>query len=372
MKADEGQHYDFGARAYDPRVGRFLSLDPDRDKYAALSPFLISADNPISFIDENGRGPSWYNSLVRFGKKIMGFCYYHKWVTVKENTYLRRIKSFEIEYEKAKQQELKRREDPNYIPKSDIEIWHEAHQKSPHPDVNSATIREPQWDLAIEIDEFKKSKPDDNYLEQGYKFVISAIYSFGEDPWKAVSGYDGAGNNVNGNERVGSFATSVPVAGALKVGTNLVKVTGKTIIARFLDFCKQIKTKPGKSNMESLWKKFKENEEILKQHNAIKINEDIVSPVSNEAANKINESKNKSSTQNSNSENSNSEKWGRLMLGFFFTLGALAKWILSGFEGHYSHYSKDSIGEFIIGIVFWVLLMGVLFSLLYLYEYFFK
>ncbi len=54
VKADEGQHYDFGARAYDPRVGRFLSLDKFRAKYPDISPFSFAANSPNIFMDDNG------------------------------------------------------------------------------------------------------------------------------------------------------------------------------------------------------------------------------------------------------------------------------------------------------------------------------
>ncbi len=50
----EGNSLDFGARFYDPRVGRFLSLDPLYNKYPNLSPYVAFADNPIMYIDPDG------------------------------------------------------------------------------------------------------------------------------------------------------------------------------------------------------------------------------------------------------------------------------------------------------------------------------
>jgi RHS repeat-associated protein len=57
--------YDFGSRnIYDPRVMRFFSTDPDDVKYPDFSPYLFAANNPIRFIDIDGRGPivpkSWW------------------------------------------------------------------------------------------------------------------------------------------------------------------------------------------------------------------------------------------------------------------------------------------------------------------------
>ena len=50
----EGNSYDFGARIYDPRVGRWLSRDALADKYPDLSPYNFVANNPLVFIDPDG------------------------------------------------------------------------------------------------------------------------------------------------------------------------------------------------------------------------------------------------------------------------------------------------------------------------------
>jgi RHS repeat-associated protein len=50
----EGNSLDFGARVYDSRLGRFLTIDPDNEKFAATSPFVYTYNNPLFFIDKNG------------------------------------------------------------------------------------------------------------------------------------------------------------------------------------------------------------------------------------------------------------------------------------------------------------------------------
>ncbi len=53
--AGVGNSLNFGARQYDSRIARFNSLDSYRSKYASQSPFVISVNNPIKFIDYEGK-----------------------------------------------------------------------------------------------------------------------------------------------------------------------------------------------------------------------------------------------------------------------------------------------------------------------------
>ena len=50
----EGVDYDYGARIYDARVGRWLSPDPLFRKYAESSPYVYALNGPIDAIDPGG------------------------------------------------------------------------------------------------------------------------------------------------------------------------------------------------------------------------------------------------------------------------------------------------------------------------------
>jgi RHS repeat-associated protein len=65
----EGNSYDFGARMYDARIGRFLSVDPLAAKYISLTPYGYVGNSPISAKEIDGRdfvivGPKEYRDQV--------------------------------------------------------------------------------------------------------------------------------------------------------------------------------------------------------------------------------------------------------------------------------------------------------------------
>ncbi len=52
-----GNHYTTFWRQYDPRIGRWMSIDPEMAKYPGWSPYVFSFNNPINFTDPDGDDP---------------------------------------------------------------------------------------------------------------------------------------------------------------------------------------------------------------------------------------------------------------------------------------------------------------------------
>ncbi len=65
MHGATGTSYDFGARLYDPRVGKWLSLDPLVERFPGWSPYNGFNNNPIAFVDPGGKTVYLFNMVGR-------------------------------------------------------------------------------------------------------------------------------------------------------------------------------------------------------------------------------------------------------------------------------------------------------------------
>jgi uncharacterized protein RhaS with RHS repeats len=58
----EGNQQDYGMRIYDPRVGRFLSVDPIMKEYPELTPYQFASNTPIWATDLDGLEAKFSNA----------------------------------------------------------------------------------------------------------------------------------------------------------------------------------------------------------------------------------------------------------------------------------------------------------------------
>lgn len=57
-------------RLYDPRIGRWLSIDPKAREYASWSPYVNNLNNPIIYLDPNGDF-AFAGALIGFGVGVI-------------------------------------------------------------------------------------------------------------------------------------------------------------------------------------------------------------------------------------------------------------------------------------------------------------
>ncbi len=55
LHGNSGDTYDFGERMYDPRLGKWLSVDPLFNKFPSSTPYSYAANSPVWVVDKDGR-----------------------------------------------------------------------------------------------------------------------------------------------------------------------------------------------------------------------------------------------------------------------------------------------------------------------------
>ena len=63
--------YYYGARYYDPRISIFVSVDPLAEKYPSVSSYVYCLNNPILFVDPDGRDIVFAETVRKDGTRVI-------------------------------------------------------------------------------------------------------------------------------------------------------------------------------------------------------------------------------------------------------------------------------------------------------------
>jgi len=66
-----GNQQDYGMRIYDPRIGKFLSVDPITNQYPELTPYQFASNTPIQAIDLDGLEEYHYSLTLVKEKPVL-------------------------------------------------------------------------------------------------------------------------------------------------------------------------------------------------------------------------------------------------------------------------------------------------------------
>jgi len=135
---DETGLYYYGARYYDPRLNLWISVDPLAEKYPNMSSYVYCDDNPIKYIDPDGRKKVVVTGgLDKHNRNSMNFINASK---AQLRNYMNDVKKggnkegvswiiFDLDYSKKQKQAFNRWADKNNIKISYIKTANEATSK---------------------------------------------------------------------------------------------------------------------------------------------------------------------------------------------------------------------------------------------------
>jgi RHS repeat-associated protein len=218
--------YDYGARFYDPTLGRFPSLDPLADEFENLSPYNYASNNPITCIDLWGLQGVPANEIRDDQGNIIGH------TAAQSSTYFPPVP-------------LDTPEQPEYLMKNEPELK-EANNR----------VKAELW----------MNSPAENKGEGVLKAIANFAYDFVSSPVEVLTGKSVAGTPVNSTEKTEAFVNAAP--GLLFSGVKaaaVVKTVGKNLPKNpYSAFLKQEK-RLSNGDASAAYKVNKENQGLSKE-----------------------------------------------------------------------------------------------------------
>ncbi len=222
-----GNNLDFGARIYDSRLGRFLSIDPLKSNFAFMTGYSFAMNTPIRYIDKNGE--SIFDDMKVFFSR--------SWNKITKGT-------FETNYEIAQRmrnqvhekvlENLKNYSEYNDdlsvlngLPQSCMsESYLKGVAENIVPSVTEfrATIKHWKRDEVEQFEDFLNGKSKDNEIAS-IKVGLAFLYDIVNSPYVALTGHTLGGEQKTPYEAIEALTTSLPILTGIKAGTNLL--TGK-------------------------------------------------------------------------------------------------------------------------------------------------
>jgi len=269
----EGNSYDFGSRSlYDPRLNRFISVDPRYREFVGMSPYAFAGNNPILFIDKDGEGPWSFilRQAEKFGNMFSGngFRYDFEVKKMKDDYAIQKETVFLIKEEVYKAQALALA-GVKYTPKSEVEIAVEArHNILGDTDPMKGTLKDWTPDMYQEVEMYLDA-PVTGYADAFSKALAGTGYEYFNSPYAVITGESlGSTPLTTPSQKMDVLVDIIPVSKLMKPlkAVEIIVGTKKGLkgLEKFNDFAKTTKgLYKGEGHQKRRGFGFRKNESVV-------------------------------------------------------------------------------------------------------------